>query len=89
MRSPPPPVVKPTREDLQVRVELLANKRRSAKRKAQDPPPDSSLPVGGKAPKLGASILPSPVQELGSHAQVRVRGQALPSLAEVTEVAGA
>ena len=88
MRSPPPPVVKPTGEDLQVRVELLANKRRSAKRKAQDPP-ESSLPARGKAPKLGASILPLPVKERGSHAQFRVRGQALPSLAEVTEVTGA
>ena len=47
LRSPPPPAmetspeeplaVKPTWEELQARVELLAKKRRSVKRKAQDP----------------------------------------------------
>ena len=91
-RSPPPPtmetspkgppVVNPTREELQFRVELLAKKRRSAKRKAQAPP-ESSLPAWSKIPKLGASSLSSPTKERGSHAQVRVRGQASPSLAEV------
>ena len=83
-----PPVVKPTREELQGRVELLAKKKRSVKRKAQYPP-DSSLPARGKTPKLGASVPPLPAKERGSHAQVRVRGQALPSLAEVSNVAGA
>ena len=73
---------------LQARVESLAKKRRSVKRKAQDPP-ESSLLAWGKAPKLGVSVLRSPVKEQGSHAQVRVRGQALPSLAEVAEEAGA
>ena len=68
-----PPAVKPTSEELQARVELLAKKRRSVKRKAQDPP-KSSLPARGKTPKLGASVPPSPVTEHGSHAQVRVRG---------------
>ena len=97
-RSPPPlametsprgPLaVKPTREELQARVELLAKKRRSVKHKAQDPP-ESSLLAWGKAPKLGVSVPRSSVKERGSHAQVRVRGQALPSLAEVSEVAGA
>ena len=33
-----PSVVKPTREELQARVESLAKKKRSAKRKAQAPP---------------------------------------------------
>ena len=83
-----PPVVKPIREELQAHVELLAKKRRSVKRKAQDPP-ESSLLDRGKTPKLGASVPSSPVKERESHAQVRVRGQALPSLAEVSEVAGA
>ena len=83
-----PPTVKPTREELQTRVELLANKMRSVKRKAHNPT-ESSLPARGKTPKLGASVPPSPVKERGSHAQVRGRGQALPSLAEVSEVAGA
>ena len=67
---------------------MLAKKRRSVKRKAQDPP-ESSLLAWGKALKLGVSVLRSPVKEQGSHAQVRVRGQALPSLAEVSEEAGA
>ena len=80
-----PPVVNPIHEELQSRVELLAKKRRSVKRKAQDPP-ESSLSAQGKTPKLGASIPTSPVKERGSHAQVWVRGQALPSLAEVSEV---
>ena len=68
-----PPVVKPTREELQAPVELLAKKRRSVKRKAQDPS-ESSLPAWGKTPKLRASIPPSPAKERGSHAQIRVRG---------------
>ena len=98
LRSPPPPVmetspegplvVKPTREELRAHVELLAKKRKSVKRKAQAPL-ESSLPARGKTLKLGASVPPSPTKERGSHAQVQVRGQALPSLAEVSEVAGA
>ena len=80
-----PPAVKLTRDELQARVELLAKKRRSVKRKAQAPP-KSSLPARGKTPKLGSSVPPSPAKERGSHAQVRVRGQELPSLAEVFEV---
>ena len=83
-----PLVVKPTREELQARVELLAKKRRSAKRKAQAPPESSHLDWG-KILKLGTSVPPSLAKERGSHAQVRVRGQALPSLVEVFEVAGA
>ena len=82
-RSPPPPametsperlpVVKPTRENLQARVELLTKKRRSAKRKAQAPP-KSSLPTRSKIPKLGAFAPPSLAKEWGSRTQVRVRG---------------
>ena len=94
-RSPPPPametspegppIVKLTQEELQACVELLAKKRRSVKRKAQAPL-ESSLPARGKILKLGASSLSSPTKERGSYAQVRVRGQALPPLAEVSEV---
>ena len=61
--SPPPPtmetsprgpfVVKPTWGELRARVELLAKKRRSVKRKAQDPP-ESSLPAWGKVPEAGS-----------------------------------
>ena len=97
LRYPPPPAmetspggplaVKPTREELQARVEMLEKKRRSVKRKAQDPL-ESSLPTWGKISKLGVPVPPSPVKEQGSHAQVRVRGQALPSLVEVSEAAG-
>ena len=78
-RSPPPPVMetspggplamKPTQGELQDRVELLAKKRRSVKRKVQDPP-ESIFPARGKAPKLGVSIPQSHVKERGSHAQV-------------------
>ena len=67
LKSPPPPAmetspreplaVKPTREELRARVEFMAKKRRSVKRKAQDPP-ESSLPARGKAPKMGVSIPP-------------------------------
>ena len=42
-----PSAVKPTREELQARVELLGKKRRSAKRKAQAPS-ESSLLARGK-----------------------------------------
>ena len=65
--------MKPTRGELQARVELLAKKRRSVRHKAQDPP-KSSLPAQGKVSKLGVSVPRSPVKERGSHAQVRVRG---------------
>ena len=63
-------------------------KRGSSKRKAQAPP-KSSLPARGKIPNLGASASPSHAKEQGSQAQVRVRSQELPSLAEVSEVASA
>ena len=62
-----PPATKPTREELQALVELLAKKRRSVKRKAQDPP-ESSLPARGKSPKLGTFVPPSPAKERGSQA---------------------
>ena len=97
LRSPPPPAmetspsgplaVKPTREELQARVEVVGEERRSAKRKAQAPL-ESSLLARGKTPKLGAFVPPSPAKDRGSHAYVRVTGQALPSLAEVSDVAG-
>ena len=52
-----PLAMKPTREELQARVELLTKKRRNVKHKAQDPP-ESSLPVRGKTTKLGVSVPP-------------------------------
>ena len=66
-----PLVVKPTRGELRACIELLVKKRRSVKRKAQDPS-KSSLPARGKVPELGVS-------DPRSHAQVQVRGQALSS----------
>ena len=61
-RSPPllametspggPLVMKPTRGELQARVELLVKKKRSIKHKAQDPP-KGSPPAQGKVLKLG------------------------------------
>ena len=59
--------VKQTREELQACVELLAKKRRSAKRKAQAPPESSHL-ARGKILKLGTSVPPSPAKDRGSHA---------------------
>ena len=59
-----PPVVKPTREEIQARVELLAKKMRSVKRKAQDPS-ESIFPARGKTLKLGAFVPPSPAKERG------------------------
>ena len=65
-RSPPLPdmetsprgplVVKPTRGELRAHVELLEKKKRSIKRKAQDPLEGSPL-ARGKVPKLGVSDL--------------------------------
>ena len=50
-----PLIVKLTRGELHAHVELLAKKRRSVKREAQDPP-ESSFPARGKVPKLGISV---------------------------------
>ena len=83
-----PLIVKTTRGELQAHVELLAKKRRSVKRKAQDSP-ESSLSARGKVPKLGVFVSHSLVKERGSHAQAWVRGQALPPLAKVSVEAGA
>ena len=49
-----PPVVKPTKGELQARVETLSKRPRSVKRKSQDLL-EKSHPVWGKAPRLGTS----------------------------------
>ena len=59
-----PPVVKPTWEELQARVESLAKKKMSVKRKAQAPL-ESSLVIRGKVPRLGASSPPSTAKGWG------------------------
>ena len=82
-----PSVVKPTQEELQARVESLAKKKRSVKRKVKAPP-ESSLAIRGKILRMGASSPPLTAKELGSSDQVLARGQAPPSMVEVSKVAG-
>ena len=62
-----PLVVKPTRGEIRARVELLVKKKRSMKRRAQDPH-EGSLSARGKVPKLRVS-------DPHSSAQAQVRGQ--------------
>ena len=82
-----PSAVKPTREELQARVESLAKKKRGVKRKAQAPP-KTSLAIRGKITRLEASSLPSIAKERGSSYQVPARSQVPPSMAEVSKVTG-
>ena len=78
--------MKPTREELQARVESLAKKKRSVKRKAQAPP-ESRLAIRGKVLRLGAFSPPSTAKGWGSSDQVPARGQAPPPVAEVSKAA--
>ena len=61
-----PLVVKPTQGELRACVELLAKKKRTVKRRAQNPH-EGNLPARGKVPKLGVS-------DPRSRAQAQVRG---------------
>ena len=70
-----PPVVKPTKGELQVRVETLSQRSRSVKRKSLDSL-ERGHPAWGKAPRLGT---PSS----SPFAHDRVQGQVLPPSAEV------
>ena len=65
----------------------MAKKKRSVKLKAQAPP-ESSLAIQGKIPRLGASSPSSTAKERGSSDQVPARGQAPPSMAKVSKVEG-
>ena len=65
----------------------MAKKKMSVMRRAQDPL-ESSLVIRGKVSRLGASSPPSSTKGWGSYDQVPVRGQAPPSVAEVSKVAG-
>ena len=76
-----PPVVKPTKGELQVRVETLSKRSQSAKRKSQDSL-EKNHPAWGKAPRLGTS-------SSSPSAHVQVQGQVLPSPAEVLRAPGA
>ena len=67
------PIVKSTQEELQARVQSLAKKKRSVKRKAQAPP-ESSLTSRGKVSRLGASSPSSTAKGWGSSDQVPTRG---------------
>ena len=49
-----PPIVKPTKGELQARVETLSRRPRSVKRKSQDSL-EKSHPAWGKTPRLGTS----------------------------------
>ena len=70
-----PPVVKPTKGELQARVETLSRRSRSVKRKPLDSL-EKGHPAWGKIPRLGTSF-----SSLSAH--VRVQGQVLPPPAEV------
>ena len=67
-------VMKPSREELQARVEFLAKKKRNAKRKVLAASEDSHA-SRGKVPKLGASSSSSSTREHGPLKQFRVRGR--------------
>ena len=82
-----PLVVKPTREELQARVETLAKKKSSVKCKAQAPP-KSSLATRGKVPRLGASSPSSIAKGWGSSDKVLASDQVPPPVVEVFGVAG-
>ena len=70
-----PPVVKPTKGELQARVETLSRRSRSVKRKPLDSL-EKGHPAWGKIPRLGTS-------SSSPSAHVRVQGQVLPPSAEV------
>ena len=70
-----PPVVKPTKGELQARVEMLSRRPRSVKRKSQDSL-EKSHSAWGKAPRLGTS-------SSSPSTHVQVQRQALPSPVEV------
>ena len=70
-----PPVIKPTKGELQARVETLSRRSRSVKRKPQDSL-ERSHPTWGKAPRLGTS-------SSSPSTHVRAQGQVSPSPIEV------
>ena len=70
-----PPVVKPTKGELQARVETLSRRSRSVKRKPLDAL-EKGHPAWGKTPRLGTS-------SSSPSAHVRVQGQVLPLPTEV------
>ena len=79
--------MKPSREELQARVEFLAKKKRSTKRKAPVAFEDSPA-ARGKVLKLGESSSPSSVREHGPPGQFRVRGCLQHPAVEVPKTTG-
>ena len=79
--------MKPSREELQARVELLAKKKRSPKRKVPATP-ESSHAVRGKVLKLWASSSPSSVREQGLLGKFWARGRPHHLVAELSKVIG-
>ena len=80
-------VMKPSREELQARVEFLAKKKRSAKCKVLVSSEDSHA-AKDKVPKLGASSSPSSTQEHGPSGQFGVRGRLQHLAVEVSKMIG-
>ena len=70
-----PPIFKPTKGELQARVETLSKRSRSVKRKSHDSL-EKSHPTWGKAPRLGTS-------SSSPSTHVRVQRQVFPSSTEV------
>ena len=87
LRPPQSSVMKPSQEELQARVELLAKKERSVKRKVLVAP-KSSYAARGKIPKLGASSSPSSIREERSPGRFWARGCSPHPVAEVSKVTG-
>ena len=82
-----PSIMKPTRKELQARVESLAKKKMSVKRRAQALL-ESSLGIRGKVPRLGAPSPSLTAKGWGLSDQVPTTGQAPPFVVEVSKVAG-
>ena len=80
-------IMKPSREDLQARVEFLEKKKRSTKHKVLAASEDSHA-ARGKVLKLGASSSPSSAREHRPPGQFRVRGHPQHPIAEVSKTTG-
>ena len=78
-------VMKPSREELQARVEFLAKKKRNAKHKGPAASVDSHA-TRSKVPKFGASSSPSSTREHGPPGKFRVRGCPQHPMAEVSKM---
>ena len=80
-------VMKPSREELQARVEFLVKKKISAKHKVPTTSEDIHA-ARGKFPKLGASSSPLSTQEHGPPRQFGVRGRLQHLAAGVSTMTG-